>query len=67
MNNPILQQLPNQNSPSEMLEQFKQFKSSMQGHNPKQAVINLLRQGKISNPQLQQLMQTAQQLRGILK
>jgi hypothetical protein len=50
-----------------MLEQFKQFKSSMQGHNPKQAVMNLLRQGKISNPQLQQLMQTAQQLRGILK
>lgn len=67
MNNPILQQLPNQNSPSEMLEQFKQFKSSMQGHNSKQAVMNLLSQGKISNPQLQQLMQTAQQLRGILK
>lgn len=67
MSNPILQQLPNQNSQNNMIEQFKQFKNSIQGQNPKQAVMNLLQQGKISNPQLQQLMQMAQQFRGLLK
>lgn len=67
MNNPILQQLPNQNNQNNMIEQFKQFKNSIQGQNPKQAVMNLLQQGKMSNPQLQQLMQVAQQFKGLLK
>lgn len=67
MNNPILQQLPNQNNQSDIIEQFKQFKNSVQGQNPKRAVMNLLCQGKMSNSQLQQLMQMAQQFRGLLK
>lgn len=67
MNNPILQQLLNQNNQSDIIEQFKQFKNSVQGQNPKQAVMALVQQGKISNPQLQQLMQMAQQFKGLLK
>lgn len=67
MNNPILQQLPNQNNQSDIIEQFKQFKNSVRGQNPKQAVMNLLYQGKMSNSQLQQLIQLAQQFRGLLK
>lgn len=67
MNNPILQQLLNQNNQSDIIEQFKQFKNSVQGQNPKRAVMALVQQGKISNPQLQQLMQMAQQFKGLLK
>lgn len=49
-----------------MLQQFQQFKNSFKG-NPKQVVMNMLQSGQISNPQLQQVMQMAKQLKGILK
>lgn len=51
---------------TETIKQFQQFKNSFKG-NPKQAVMQMLQSGQISNPQLQQAMQMAKQLQGILK
>lgn len=50
----------------EMLQQFNQFKNTFRG-NPKQQVMNMVKQGLRSNQQLQQAMSMAQQLQGILK
>lgn len=50
----------------EMVQQFKQFKSSFQG-NPKQQVMRMVQQGLRSNQQLQQAMNMAQQLQGFLR
>lgn len=50
----------------EMLRQFNQFKNTFRG-NPKQQVMNMVKQGLRSNQQLQQAMSMAQQLQGILK
>lgn len=50
----------------EMLQQFNQFKNTFRG-NPKQQVMNMVRQGLRSNQQLQQAMNMAQQLQGLLK
>lgn len=50
----------------EMLQQFNQFKNTFRG-NPKQQVMSMVRQGLCSNQQLQQAMNMAQQLQGLLK
>lgn len=50
----------------EMLQQFKQFKNTFRG-NPKQQVMNMVKQGMRSNQQLQQAMNMAQQIQGFLK
>lgn len=50
----------------DMLKQFQQFKNNFRG-DPKQVVMNMLQNGQITNPQLQQAMQMAKQLQGILK
>ena len=50
----------------EILQQFNQFKNTFRG-NPKQQVMNMVRQGLRSNQQLQQAMNMAQQLQGLLK
>lgn len=49
-----------------MVQQFMQFKNNFRG-NPKQMVMNMLANGQISNPQLQQVMQMAKQFQGFLK
>lgn len=49
-----------------MIEQFKQFKNTFKG-NPKQMVMGMLQQGKISNGQLQQAMNMAKQFQSLLK
>lgn len=50
----------------EMLQQFKQFKNTFRG-NPKQQVMNMVKQGMRSNQQLQQAMNMAQQIQRFLK
>lgn len=50
----------------EMLRQFNQFKNTFRG-NPKQQVMNMVNQGLRSNQQLQQAMNMARQLQGLLK
>lgn len=50
----------------EMLQQFNQFKNAFRG-NPKQQVMNMVKQGLRSNQQLQQAMNMARQLQGFLR
>lgn len=57
--------------PSNMVSQLQQFAKQMQGKDPKQAVMNMLQSGQMSNPQYQQLLAQAKQfapmLKGLLK
>lgn len=57
---------PTPNFNQNMVQQFMQFKNNFRG-NPKQMVMNMLANGQISNPQLQQVMQMAKQFQGFLK
>lgn len=57
---------PRGNNPMEMLNQFKQFASSFKG-DPKQEVMNLVQNGKMSQAQLQQLMGMTKQVGRFLK
>lgn len=59
MLNPMLSQL-RPNNPMAMLQQFNQFKQSMAGKDPEAMVNELLRSGKMSPQQFEQLKQQAQ-------
>jgi hypothetical protein len=48
------------NNPVTMLQQFAQFKQSMAGKDPESMVNELLRSGKMSPAQFEQLKQQAQ-------
>ena len=61
MLNPMLQQLQSRN-PFELIQQFNQFKQQMQGKDPQAMVEELLRTGKMSPEQFQQLKAQAQTL-----
>ena len=50
----------------EMLQQLSEFKRNYTG-NPKQAVMQMLQRGQITNPQLQQAMQMARQIQNMIK
>lgn len=73
MNNPILEQLSKtqtahtKNNPIEMIQQFNQFKKTMQGKNPQQIVMGLLNSGAMSQEQFEKLKKQAQTLQGFLK
>lgn len=54
-----------QNGMMNMLQQFKQFKNSFKG-NPKDEVMRMLQSGQISQGQLNQLQQAAQQFQSIM-
>ena len=56
---------PNPNN-QDILQQFMQFKNTFRG-DPKQMVMNMLANGQITNPQLQQVMQMARQFQGLIK
>lgn len=49
-----------------MLQQLNEFKRTYTG-NPKQAVMQMLQNGQITNPQLQQAMQMAKQIQNMIK
>ena len=61
MLNPMLQQLQSRN-PFELIQQFNQFKQQMAGKDPQAMVEELLRTGKMSPEQFQQLKAQAQTL-----
>lgn len=69
MSNPLFNQLggnmPNNNM-MQMIEQFQQFKQTLNG-NPKEIVMNMLTNGKITQAQLNQAQMMANQLKDILK
>lgn len=51
---------------AQMVQAFNQFKSTFQG-NPKQKVMEMLQSGRISQSQLNQAQQMAQQFQQFLK
>lgn len=59
MRNPMLSQL-RPNNPISMLQQFNQFRQSMAGKDPEAMVNELLRSGKMTPAQYEQLKQQAQ-------
>lgn len=70
MGNPMLAMLnrqPQQNNSANTLQQFQQFKQQMTGKDPKAMVEELLRSGKMTQAQFQQLSQQAKQLEKFLK
>ena len=63
---PNVQQGQNNAFNPQMIQQFNQFRKSFNG-NPQQAVMNLMRQGMMSNAQFQQLAQMANQFQNFMK
>ena len=53
--------------PMKMVQQFQRFRQEMQGKNPQEEINKLLQSGKISQQQLNQAQQMAQQFKGLLK
>ncbi len=70
MGNPMLAMLnrqPQQNNSANTLQQFQQFRQQMAGKDPRAMVEDLLRSGKMSQQQFQQLSQQAKQLEQVWK
>ena len=65
MVNPMLSHLRS-NNPMQMIQQFNQFKQSMQGKDPEAMVNELLRSGKMSQQQFEQLKTQAQSFMSLL-
>lgn len=63
MNNPVFQAMGG-NQPN-IMNQFQQFMSQMRGKNPYEEINKLLRSGAISQQQLNQAQQMAQQMQGL--
>lgn len=66
MSNSLYNQV-NQNSPMSMVQQFNQFRRQMQGVNPQNMLMDMLRSGKINQQQLNQAQQMAQQMQYLLR
>ena len=63
---PNVQQGQNNAFNPQMIQQFNQFRRTFNG-NPQQTVMNMLRQGMMSNAQFQQLAQMANQFQNFMK
>ena len=63
---PNVQQGQNNAFNPQMIQQFNQFRRAFNG-NPQQAVMNMLRQGMMTNAQFQQLAQMANQFQNFMK
>lgn len=65
MSNPLFRALGGNQQPN-MMDDFQRFMQQMQGRNPNQEIANLLRSGRISQQQLNQAQQMAQQMQGMM-
>lgn len=65
MINPMLSQL-SANNPMQMLQRFAEFKKTMQGKDPEAMVNELLRSGKMTQAQFEQLKTQAQSFMSLL-
>lgn len=65
-NSIISRSAPSTNSSPQLLQQITEFKRNYSG-DPKQAVMQMLQQGQITHPQLQQAMQMAKQIQQMFK
>lgn len=64
MSNPLFKALGG--NQGNIANDFQRFMQQMQGKNPHQEIANLLRSGRISQQQLNQAQQMAQQFSGML-
>lgn len=65
MSNSLFKQLGGGMPNGDMMQQFQYFMNSMKGRNPHEEINRLLQSGKISQEQLNQAQQMAQQMRGL--
>lgn len=65
MPNPLFQALGGNQQSGGMMGDFQRFMQQMQGRNPHQEIAKLLQSGQISQAQLNQAQQMAQQMQGI--
>jgi hypothetical protein len=63
--NPLFQALGGRQQPS-MMEDFQRFMQQMKGVNPYQEINRLLQSGKISQQQMNQAQQMAQQMQSMM-
>lgn len=66
MSNPLFQALGGNRQPN-MMGEFQKFMQQMQGRNPHEEIAKLLQSGRISQQQLNQAQQMAQQFSGMFK
>lgn len=66
MSNPLFKALGGNQHPN-MMADFQKFMQQMQGRNPHQEIANLLQSGRVSQQQLNQAQQMAQQFMGMFK
>ena len=66
MSNPLFNALGGNQQPN-MMGDFQRFMQQMQGRNPHQEIANLLQSGRISQQQLNQAQQMAQQFSRMFK
>ena len=66
MSNPLFKALGGNQQPN-MMGDFQRFMQQMQGRNPHQEIANLLQSGRVSQQQLNQAQQMAQQFMGMFK
>ena len=66
MSNPLFQALSGNRQPN-MMGEFQKFMQQMQGRNPHEEIAKLLQSGRISQQQLNQAQQMAQQFSGMFK
>lgn len=64
MPNPLFQALGRNQQPG-MMGDFQRFLQQMQGRNPHQEIAKLLQSGQITQAQLNQAQQMAQQMQGL--
>ena len=64
MSNPLYKAMGG-NQPN-MMGDFQRFMQQMQGRDPNQEIANLLQSGRISQQQLNQAQQMAQQMQGMM-
>ena len=64
MSNPLFKAMGG-NQPN-MMGDFQRFMQQMQGRDPNQEIANLLQAGRISQQQLNQAQQMAQQMQGMM-
>lgn len=67
MQNPIMQQLTKQQQPTNIIQQFLQFKQQMSGKDPQAMVMDLLNSGKMTPQQFEQLKAQATEMQKFLR
>ena len=67
MSNPIFDAIGGNMPNNNILAQFQQFRKQMQGKNPHEEINKLLQSGAISQQELNQAQQMAQQMQSLFR